>query len=124
MNKLFITLAVMVAFAAHSLSAAGKPQERSDAGVAVKVSLESEGAKITVEVALNTHTVDLGRYKFDEIVTIRSAGKEYKPRLLSQTGAGHHRSAVLEFDNPETRDVQVVIRDVAGVKERVFKFSR
>ncbi len=125
MNKLFIALAVMVALTLYSVAGADSPQmapERSEAGVTVKVSLESKGGIITVKVALNTHTVDLQKYKFDEIVVLRAGGKEYKARLKSQEGSGHHRSAVVDFDNPGTKEVEVVIKDVAGVKERVFKF--
>jgi hypothetical protein len=130
MNKLFIALAVIVAFTSYSASAADerrgdspqRTQERSEAGVTVKISLEGKGDTITVKVALNTHTVALDRYKFDEIVALRAGGEEYKPRVKSQKGSGHHRSAVIEFKDPGMKNFEVVIKDVAGVKERVFKF--
>ncbi len=124
MNKLLIALAVMVAFTSYSVAAADSPkkQESSEAGVMVKVSLESKGAVIIANIALNTHTVALGQYKFDEIVALRAGGKEYTARVKSQEDSGHHRSAVVEFDNPGTKEVELVIKDVAGVKERVFKF--
>jgi hypothetical protein len=99
-------------------------QEKSEAGVTVKVSREGSNGTISFKVALETHTVDLDKYKFDEIVALRADGKEYKARVKSQEGSGHHRSAVVEFDNPMTKEVQVVIKDVAGVKERVFTFQR
>jgi hypothetical protein len=35
---------------------------------------------------------------------------------------GHHRSAVVEFDNPKAKEVEIVIKDVAGVREGAFKF--
>jgi hypothetical protein len=34
----------------------------------------------------------------------------------------HHRPAVVEFDNPGAKEFELVVKDVAGVKERVFKF--
>lgn len=71
---------------------------------------------------LNTHIVDLDQYKFDEIVVLRTGDKEYKGRIASQEGSGHHRSAVVEFDNPGTKEVEIAIKGVAGVKERVFTF--
>jgi hypothetical protein len=89
--------------------------------VTVKVSLEGKGDTITVKV-MNTHTVALDQYKFDEIVALKAGGKEYKPKLISQAGSGHHRSAVVEFDNIGTKEIEVVVKGVAGVKERVFKF--
>lgn len=97
-------------------------QEKSDAGVTVKVTREGTDGAMTFKVALETHTVDLEKYKFDEIVVLRADGKEYKARVKSQEGSGHHRSAVVEFDNPKTKEVEIVIKDVAGVRERVFKF--
>ncbi len=123
MNKMLIILAMMVAFSSYSVSAAEKTQERSEAGVTVKVSLEGKGDTITVKVAMNTHTVALGQYKFDKIVVLRAAGKEYRPRIISEAGSGHHRSAVAEFDKPKTKEITIVIKDVAGVKEREFAFK-
>lgn len=97
-------------------------QEKSEAGVTARVSLESMEGTATFKVALETHTVDLEKYKFAEIVILRAGGKEYGARVKSQEGSGHHRSAVVEFDNPKAKEVEIVIKDVAGVKERVFKF--
>ncbi len=97
-------------------------QEKSEAGVTVKITREATDGTMTFKVALETHTVDLEKYKFEEIVVLRADGKEYRARVKSQEGSGHHRSAVVEFDNPGTKEVEVVIKDVAGVKERVSKF--
>lgn len=99
-----------------------KTQEKSEAGVTVKVSQEGSDGTVSFKVAIETHTVDLDGYKFDEIVVLRAGGKEYQAKVKSQEGSGHHRSAVVEFDNPGTKEVEVVIKGVAGVKERVFKF--
>ncbi len=99
-----------------------KTQEKSEAGVTAKVSLESMDGTATFKVALETHSVDLEKYNFDEIVILRAAGKEYKGKVVSREGSGHHRSAVIEFDNPKVKEVEIVIKDVAGVKERTFKF--
>lgn len=100
----------------------GKTQEKSEAGVTATVSLLNRDGTLTFKVALNTHTVGLDRYKFDEIVVLRAGGKEYKAALKSQEGSGHHRSAVLEFENPKAEGIEVIIKGVAGVKERVFEF--
>lgn len=99
-----------------------KSQERAEAGVTAKVALESTDGTIRFKVALETHTVELDKYRFDEIVALRGGGKEYPARVKSQEGSGHHRAAVVEFDNPGAKEVEIVIKGVAGVKERVFKF--
>lgn len=99
-----------------------KTQEKSEAGVIAKVDLESTNGTVRFKVTLETHAVELDGYKFDEIVALRAGGKEYKARVKSQEGSGHHRSAVIEFDNPKAEELELIIKDVAGVKERVFKF--
>jgi len=101
-----------------------KTQQKSEAGVTAKVSLEGSDGTLIFKVSLETHTVELDKYKFDEIVVLRAGGKEYKAKVKSEEGSGHHRSAVVEFDNPGTKEVEVVIKDVAGVKERAFTFQR
>jgi hypothetical protein len=103
-------------------SGSRKTLEKTEAGVTVKVALESADGTVKFKIALETHTVELDKYKFDEIVALRAGGKEYKGRLVSQEGSGHHRSAVVEFDKPGAKEFDVVVKDVAGVKERVFKF--
>lgn len=100
----------------------GKTQEKSEAGVTATVSLLNRDGTLTFKVVLNTHTVGLDQYKFDEIVVLRAGGKEYKAALKSQEGEGHHRSAVLGFENPVAEGIEVIIKGVAGVKERVFEF--
>jgi hypothetical protein len=125
MNKLFIAVTVIVAFTSYAAFAADSPQrtqERSEGGVTVKISLEGKGDTITVKVALDTHTVGLDKYKFAEIIVLRSGGREYRGRVKSEKGSGHHREADIEFENPKTKEITVVVKDVAGVKERVFKF--
>lgn len=100
----------------------GKTREKSEAGVAVSVTLERIDGTLTFKVALNTHTVNLDGYRFNEILVLRADGTEYTPRVIATTGAGHHRSAVVEFDNPKVPDFKIVVKEVAGVKERVFDF--
>jgi hypothetical protein len=97
-------------------------QEKSEAGVTARVSLLSRGGTMSFNVVLDTHNVELEKYKFDELVVLRAGGKEYKARVKSQEGSGHHRSAVIEFDNPGAKELEIVIKGVADVKERVFKF--
>ncbi len=99
-----------------------KTLEKSEAGVTVKVTPEGSDGTVRFKVALETHAVDLDKYKFEDIVALRAGGKEYRGRVISREGSGHHRSAVIEFENPKTKEFAIVIKDVAGVKERVFAF--
>lgn len=101
---------------------ANKTQEAAEAGVTVKVTLEERNATLKFKVTLDTHTTELDKYKFAEIIVLRTDGKEYKGSVKSEEGSGHHRSAIVEFENPKTQEVSVVVKDVAGVKERAFNF--
>ncbi|MCX9025127.1 MAG: hypothetical protein OIN85_03410 [Candidatus Methanoperedens sp.] len=50
-----------------------------------------------------------------------SGGKTFQP--LSYVGSGgHHASGTLRFPKTESKSFELVIRDVAGVNERVFKW--
>ncbi len=50
-----------------------------------------------------------------------SSGKTYEPLSYEGEG-GHHASGILRFPKIESNRFELVIRDVAGVKERVFKW--
>lgn len=81
------------------------------------------------EIKLDTHSVDLDQYKWERIVSLRDeTGKEYgAPVIESSEGSGHHRSGVLRFKDADismAKAIELVIKDVAGVKERVFRFER
>ncbi len=50
-----------------------------------------------------------------------SGGKTYLPLSYEGSG-GHHASGVLRFPKIESKSFELVIKDVAGVNERVFKW--
>ncbi len=106
----------------------GYTQEAEAAGVTVKATYANPGEKTPVfTVVLDTHSVDLEGYKFDEVIILRDdAGNVYKPFLVSQSGSGHHRTATVEFKDAEieSKAFELVVKGVAGVDERVFKFDQ
>lgn len=102
--------------------------QSSDEGqVVVDVTPRSLGEETwDFEVAFNTHSVDLG---FDpaEISVLRcDRGEEFQALAWDGAGpGGHHRSGVLSFaalDHPVS-SVELVVRDVAQVPERVFRWA-
>lgn len=102
--------------------------EAQAAGVTAKATYKNPGVPIPVfDVVLDTHAVDLDQYRFEDIVALRDqAGKEYKPAVTSSKGSGHHREATLQFKDADLSGsdyVELVIKDVAGVPERVLKFD-
>ncbi len=104
-------------------------QEAEAAGVKVKATYKNpaESKDPVFDVALDTHTVDLDQYKFAKIAHLRDdAGKEYHPDMVSSSGSGHHREATLKFKDADisgAKFVELVVKGVAGVDERVFRFE-
>lgn len=102
---------------------------QSDAeAVTVKVDYTNPGEKVPVfSVALDTHSVDLDRYRFDEIIFLRDdAGAVYSPEILSAGGSGHHREAKIKFsgfDASRGGSFEIVLKGVEGAEERVFRFA-
>ncbi len=103
---------------------------RSDAGRVVvdvqPLGLENDQEFWDFNVALNTHSVDL-EYDLSQVAFLRcERGRDYDP--VSWEGSppgGHHRQGVLRFtplDHPSSF-LELVIRDVAGVPERVFRWE-
>ncbi|MFQ5846887.1 MAG: hypothetical protein ACE5IQ_04340 [Candidatus Methylomirabilales bacterium] len=88
--------------------------------------LKHPGDTLTFLISLNTHSVNLDLYRFEEIVRLRDGqGGELAPTALEDvTGGGHHRRATLRFAWPQPRPkaLEIVVKGVAGVPERVFRW--
>lgn len=91
----------------------------------VPVQLES-GKSAKFEIRMNTHSGDLGQ----DMVSVSSlkddSGRKYRPvEWQGSPPGGHHRTGVLEFPilNGNAKSVTLVIRDVASVSERIFKWD-
>ena len=81
-------------------------------------------------VALNTHSVDLDHYDLGELATLRDdEGEEYHPTSWDSAPGGHHRQGTLTFPFPyslsqeKAKYIQIVIRDVDDIDERLFKWE-
>jgi len=135
-----VWLAVLGAIAvAGVLSGAGDPfaasnlqakliQQVAGGGVTVTATLSKEQGEATaIKIAFNTHSVDLNGYQFEKIVALRDeSGRTYPLQAVENaSGSGHHRQAVLRFGQvtPQARTIELIVKDVAGVKERIFRWS-
>lgn len=98
-----------------------EPRENSEAGIKISVTYLPE---ITDATAFEINVTAHQDYNdaFDKISYLRdSSGKIYQP--LSYEGSrGHHASGTLRFPKLESKRFELVIQDVADVKERVFKW--
>ncbi len=86
-----------------------------------------DGDRLSFAVAMNTHSVDLDGYDLGELAVLRDEhGNEYRPESWDSAPGGHHRNGTLTFDAPDSVEngeaavVEMVIRDIAGVGERVL----
>jgi hypothetical protein len=121
---------VLMAFlwGAESFGAAdtGAPQTVSGGGVTVKVTyLAQTEHESRFLVALDTHSVDLSVYDLKANSVLRDdTGIMLQPTAIENKGSGHHREAILTFPRPSTRRKwqELVIKDIAGEKERTFRW--
>ena len=101
-----------------------KRDRRGPVTVAVTlVAPPPSGSPVTVRVVLDTHSVGLDGVAFERAVALRKPdGSDEAPAAVEQSsGTGHHREAVVVFRALEgSADVQIVVRDVGGIPERVF----
>lgn len=105
-------------------------QEKTAGAVTVNATFKNPGVigtkdEVIFDIKLDTHTVNLDTFNFSEGVILRDdMGKTYKPTSVEPTGSGHHRSGVLRFINPgKVKFIELVVKDLAGVEETVFKWQ-
>ncbi len=103
-------------------------QQVAGGGVTVTATLLKGPADGTaIQLALNTHSVNLDAYDLKAVTTLRDeAGKVYPVEAVEKTGGGgHHREAVLRFAklDPNAKAIELIVKDVAGVKERTFRWG-
>ena len=91
----------------------------------VPVQLEF-GKSVKFEIRMNTHSGDLSQDLVSASSLKDDSGREYRPaEWQGSPPGGHHRKGVLEFPalNGNTKSVTLVIRGVANVPERIFKWN-
>lgn len=114
----------------ESFGAAGSDttQTVSGGGVTAKVTYlnPKTGDDPRFQVALDTHSVALDGYDLKSLSVLRDdTGKTYMPSAVENKGSGHHRESILIFPklSPAVKRLEIVIKDVAGVKERTFRWN-
>lgn len=119
--------------AAPSIREPTNGRVQTNSGGAVTIEVEWGGVKnsaLVFEVAMNTHSVDLDQVDLGKLAVLRDPEKkEYPPASWRAEAGGHHRSGLLTFPTPDSLGqgkaeyVELVIREVAGIKERVLKWN-
>ena len=98
-----------------------KPRENSDAGIKITVTYLPDIIDATAfDIKVTAHNDYNDDFKSNSYLR-DSSGKTYQ--ALSYEGeGGHHASGILRFPKIESKRFELVIRDVADVKERIFKW--
>lgn len=110
---------------------------QTDEGGQVKVQaiwLDQENNP-TFTITMDTHAVDLDGYDLTQLAVLRTDnGQEVQSTAWDAPKGGHHREGTLSFPattpdgspvlTAETRSIELVIRDVAGVSARSFQWKR
>lgn len=110
------------------------PQTNEEGQVTVKVTWQGSTDQLTFAIVMDTHAVDLDGYDLKQLAVLRTdRGQEIRPDGWDAPAGGHHRSGKLTFPTvvpngnvvigPETQAIELVIREVAGVPERVFRWE-
>ncbi len=97
-----------------------EPRVNSEGGV--EIIAVYQGNNIFT-IALNTHSGSLD-YDLKELAYVRdNNGKIYKPLEWEGGTGGHHLKGLLKFPEFDDKNgFELVVKDVAGVKERTFKW--
>jgi hypothetical protein len=147
---ILLTLAVIVGVALVFWNTRS-PVQSADIAPAAAVSgaltQTNEGGQVTIkatwqgistgpvfDVVLDTHAVDLDGYDLTQLAMLRIDGaREIQSTSWDAPKGGHHRAGTLTFPAtaadgsaliaPDTRTIELVIRDIAGVPERVFRWT-
>ena len=117
--------------ASNAASAADNlTQTNAEASVTVAVTPlnldDQSAATLDFDIALNTHSVDLG-YDLTQIATLSSdSGEKAQPtKWNGPTGGGHHREGTLSFPQLKQRGqtLMLTLRGIADVPERTFTWK-
>ncbi len=123
------SLAPGEARAASDGSMGNLTQQVAGNGVTVTATLLTGQPESTaIKLALDTYFVNLIRYDFEELAILHDEnGKTYPLTAVEQASSlkQHYRQAILRFDKvaPEAKMIELIVKDIAGVKERTFRWS-
>ena len=126
-SGVFITvIGMFLLIGSPEIPAKSLTQKNSEGNVTIRVTYQNPGkTDPAFSVRIDTHSVDLDGYNLAALSLLRDGkGKEYMGKWTSSKGSGHHISGALRFEGVElyTGKIELIIRDVAGVNERKFKW--
>lgn len=128
-SGIIIALSVLITVAIGGCLSGGEeppadllePRENSEAGATISATYLPDITDATAfEIEVTTHSDYNDDFKKNSYLRDYS-GKTYQ--ALSYEGeGGHHASGILRFPKIESKRFELVIQDIADVKERIFKW--
>ena len=127
LTGIIIALSILIAVAiAGCISGENKPpadllepRENSEADIKISVTYLPDITDATAfDIKVTAHKNFDDDFKKNSYLR-DSSGKTYQPLSYEGEG-GHHASGTLRFPKIESKSFELVIKDVAGVNERVF----
>lgn len=102
--------------------------------VTVKATWLANQTAPTFAIVLDTHSVALDGYDLRELAVLRADGRESAPTNWEAPAGGHHRTGTLSFPTAaadgtplitaQTRQVELILRGLGDVPERVLTWER
>lgn len=98
-----------------------EPRENSEAGIQISATyLPDINDATAFEIKVTAHKDYDDDFAKNSYLR-ETSGKTYEPLSYEGEG-GHHASGILRFPKIESKRFELVIKDVAGVNERLFKW--
>jgi hypothetical protein len=138
-----VALAVLVGvgwWARSSSGATASPQPgammqtNEDGQITIKATWQGRNAGPVFAVEMDTHVVNLDGYDLKQLTALRTdQGQEIQPVSWNAPSGGHHRRGTLTFPATladgtpliglNTRSIDLIIRNVGDIPERVFRWT-
>lgn len=123
---MIVVLSMFLVAGASEVLAGDMTRKNSEGKVTMRVTYENPGMPgPEFAMQMDTHSVDLDQYDLARhSVIVDKDGKEHQGKWSVLKGGGHHVSGKLSFEEVRVGKGKVVliIRDVAGIKERKFEW--
>ncbi len=119
-----VVAVVLTAAVAYGAASSISTSTQSSGGVTVKVTHRNPDPpdQLRFEITLDASSANLDRYDLRSSVLLRAGEKTYAPTTVENKGDGRHREMTVVFPRVNMRGVEVIVQNVAGVKERAFRF--
>jgi hypothetical protein len=132
-----LAMAIVISFGASlgTSSAQELETQTAQAGpVTIKATPQLTDNTVSFAIVLDTHSVNLDMYDLSQLALARTDDRlEVQPNAWEAPKGGHHREGTLAFPRvgvdgreligPETRELELVIREVGGVSTTVIQWT-